>query len=56
LFREDHVNIALVAEAVLHANGTSGGRVTVPAPPKYPPGIRVVTAGGAALQEGPGER
>jgi hypothetical protein len=51
----DHVNIALVAEAVLHANGTAGGRVTIPAPPKYPPGIRVVTADGAVLQDGPDE-
>jgi hypothetical protein len=47
----DHVNIALVAEAVLHANG-SAGMVIVPAPPAYPPGVRVVAAGGTVLQEG----
>jgi hypothetical protein len=53
----DHVNIALVAEAVLHANGTVSGTVSVPAPPAYPPGIRVVAAHGAVLQEGgAGER
>lgn len=48
----DHVNITLVAEAVLHANGTAGGRVIVPAPPAYPPGVRVVAAGGTVVQEG----
>ena len=47
----DHVNIALVAEAVLHANG-SAGMVIVPAPPAYPPGVRVVAADGTVLQEG----
>jgi hypothetical protein len=53
----DHVNIALVAEAVLPANGTLGGTVGVPVPPRYPPGIRVIAAGGAVLQEGgAGER
>lgn len=52
----DHVNIALVAEAVLHANG-SAGTVIVPAPPAYPPGVRVVAADGTVLQEGEaGER
>ena len=49
----DHVNIALVAEAVLHANGTAG-MVTVPAPQEYPPGVRVVAADSAVLQEGGG--
>jgi hypothetical protein len=48
----DHVNITLVAGAVLHANGTAGGMVVVPAPPAYPPGVRVVAAGGTVLQEG----
>jgi hypothetical protein len=48
----DHVNITLVAEAVLHANGTAGGRVIVPVPPAYPPGVRVVAADGTVLQEG----
>jgi hypothetical protein len=48
----DHVNITLVAEAVLHGNGTAGGMVIVPAPPAYPPGVRVVAAGGTVLQEG----
>ncbi|MGH3180429.1 MAG: hypothetical protein ACRDOH_20520 [Streptosporangiaceae bacterium] len=48
----DHVNIALVAGAVLHANGTIGGTVSVPAPPRYPPGIRVVAADGRVLAEG----
>jgi hypothetical protein len=38
----DHVNIALVARAVLHANGTAGATVTVPAPPRFPPGTGVV--------------
>ena len=47
----DHVNIALVAEVVLHANG-SAGMVIVPAPPAYPPGVRVVAADGTVLQEG----
>ena len=42
----DHVNIALVARAVLHANGTAGATVTVPAPPRFPPGIDVAGAGG----------
>ena len=41
----DHVNIALVARAVLHANGTAGATVTVPAP-RFPPGIKVAGAGG----------
>lgn len=36
----DHVNIALVAGAVLHANGTTSATVTVP-PPRFPPGIDV---------------
>jgi len=48
----DHVNITQVAEAVLHANGTAGGMVIVPAPPAYPPGVRVVAADGTVLQEG----
>jgi hypothetical protein len=48
----DHVNIALAAEAVLHANGTVGGMVIVPAPPAYPRGVRVVAADGTVLQEG----
>jgi len=48
----DHVNIALVAGAVLQANGTAGGVVVVPAPPAYPPGVRVVAADGMVLQEG----
>jgi hypothetical protein len=43
----DHVNIALVARAVLHANGTRGATVTVPAPPRFPPGIDVAGAGGS---------
>lgn len=43
----DHVNIALVARAVLHANGTTIATVTVPAPPRFPPGIDVVARGGA---------
>jgi hypothetical protein len=47
----DQVNIALVAEVVLHANG-SAGMVIVPAPPAYPPGVRVVAADGTVLQEG----
>jgi hypothetical protein len=42
----DHVNIALVARAVLHANGTTGAAVTVPAPPRFPPGVDVAGAGG----------
>src|SRR5260370_23373213 len=33
----DHVNIALVARAVLHANGPTSATVTVPAPPRFPP-------------------
>src|SRR5260370_4905242 len=37
----DHVNVALVARAVLHANGTTSATVTVPAPPRFPPGIEV---------------
>jgi hypothetical protein len=48
----DQVNITLVAEAVLHGNGTVGGRVIVPAPPAFPPGVRVVAADGTVLQEG----
>ncbi len=48
----DHVNIGLVAGAVLQANGTAGGLVIVPAPPAYPPGVRVVAADGTVLQEG----
>jgi hypothetical protein len=48
----DHVNITLVAEAVLRANGTAGGRVIVAAPPAYPPGVRVVAADGTVVQEG----
>ena len=48
----DHVNIALVAGAVLRANGTAGGVVIVPAPPAYPPGVRVVAADGTVLQDG----
>jgi hypothetical protein len=48
----DHVNIALVAGAVLQANGAAGGMVIVPAPPAYPPGVRVVAADGTVLQEG----
>lgn len=47
-----HVNIALVAGAVMQANGTAGGMVIVPAPPAYPPGVRVVSADGTVLQEG----
>ncbi len=43
----DHVNIALVARAVLHANGTTSCAVTVPAPPRFPPGIGV----GSAMRE-----
>src|SRR5260221_7311411 len=41
----DHVNIALAARAVLHANGTTTATVTVPAPPRFPPGIDVTGAG-----------
>ncbi|KWW97413.1 hypothetical protein LI90_4385 (plasmid) [Carbonactinospora thermoautotrophica] len=49
----DHVNIRLVAEAILRANGREGYTVTVPKPPLYPPGVRVVEAGtGRVLQEG----
>ncbi len=48
----DHVNIALVAGAVLQANRAAGGMVIVPAPPAYPPGVRVVAADGTVLQEG----
>jgi hypothetical protein len=44
----DHVNVALVARAVLHANGTTSATVTVPAPPRFPPGIEVAGAGGRA--------
>ncbi len=43
----DHVNIALVARAVLHANGNAGATVTVPAPPRFPPGVHVAGAGGS---------
>jgi hypothetical protein len=43
----DHVNIALVARAVLHANGITGATVTVPAPPRFPPGIQVAGAAGS---------
>jgi hypothetical protein len=42
----DHVNIALVARAVLHANGTTSATVAVPAPPRFPPGIDVAGGGG----------
>ena len=48
----DHVNIALVAGAVLHANGTAGATVTVPAPPRFPPGIDV--AAGGSVRRGRG--
>jgi hypothetical protein len=41
----DHVNIALVARAVLHANGTTSATVTVPEPPRFPPGTEVAGAG-----------
>ncbi len=41
----DHVNVALVARAVLHANGTTSATVTVPAPPRFPPGVSVAGAG-----------
>ncbi len=44
----DHVNIALVARAVLHANGTTSATVTVSAPPRFPPGIDVAGAGRGA--------
>ena len=47
----DHVNIALVAGAVLHANGTTGATVTVPAPPRFPPGIDVAGAMGSMRGE-----
>ncbi len=40
----DYVTIALVARAVLHANGTTSATVTVPA---LPPGIDVASAGGS---------
>jgi len=43
----DHVNIALVARAVLHANGTASATVTVPVPPRFPPGIDVASARGS---------
>jgi len=46
----DHVNIALVARAVLHANGTTTATVTVPAPPRSPPGIKVAGAGRGVRQ------
>ncbi len=46
----DHVNIALVARAVLHANGTTSATVTVP--PRFPPGIDVTGAGGVRRGEG----
>jgi hypothetical protein len=41
----DHVNIALVARAVLHANGITSATVTVPEPPRFPPGTEVAGAG-----------
>jgi hypothetical protein len=47
----DHVNIALVARAVLHANGTMSATVTVPAPPRFPPGTDVV---GGRVRRGQG--
>jgi len=47
----DHVSIALVAGAVLHANGITGATVTVPAPPRFPPGIDVA-GGGVRRGEG----
>src|SRR5258708_3132985 len=47
----DHVNIALVASAVRHANGATSATVTVPAPPRFPPG-RSVPAAGATVRRG----
>lgn len=41
----DHVNIGLVACAVLHANGTTSATLMVPAPPRFPPGVSVAGAG-----------
>ncbi len=49
----DHVNIALVARAVLHANGTTSATVTVP-PPRFPPGIKVAAAGAGGSVRGRG--
>ncbi|MCO6010564.1 hypothetical protein NE236_36960 [Actinoallomurus purpureus] len=48
----DSRNIRLVAQAVLHANGTTNGTVTVPEPRRFPPGVRVVDAAGNVLQDG----
>jgi hypothetical protein len=48
----DRRNIALVAEAVLHANGTVDATVVVPAASMWPAGVRVLGAGGQVLQEG----
>jgi hypothetical protein len=47
----DHVNIALVARAVLHANGTASATVTVLAPPRFPPGIAVASVRGGMRGE-----
>jgi hypothetical protein len=41
----DHVNIGLVAEALLRANGTTAATVSVPAPAARPPGVRVAGRG-----------
>ena len=49
----DHVSIALVARAVPRANGTRGATVTVPAPPRFRPGIDVAGAG-ASMRRGEG--
>ena len=38
-------DIALVARAVPHANGTTSATVTVPEPPRFPPGTEVAGAG-----------
>lgn len=48
----DHVNIALVARAVLHGNGTMSATVTVPAPPRFPAGIGIAAAGGSVRGQG----
>lgn len=47
----DAHNIRRVAQAVLHANGTTNGTVTVPEPGRFPPGVRVLDAAGKVLQD-----
>ncbi|GAA0333083.1 hypothetical protein NE235_13355 [Actinoallomurus spadix] len=52
----DAHNIRLVAQAVLHANGTTNGTVTVPEPGRFPPGVRVLDAADNVLQNGQDEQ